>query len=114
MPCLLFPVLKFLCSQGLPCHLYFDLEFNKRVNIGKNGDEMVDLLIAVVLKALHEKYAVHGDRDWIVELDSSTEGMSFLHVFCICCKLLLSNLSITICLLLMRRFFQLLTVDMNS
>lgn len=74
-----FPVLKFLCSQGLPCHLYFDLEFNKRVNTGKNGNEMVDLLIAVVLEALHEKYAVHGDRDWIVELDSSTEGMSFLH-----------------------------------
>lgn len=72
-----FTVLKFLCFQGLPCHLYFDLEFDKRVNIGKDGDEMVDLLISVVLEALQEKYAIHGDLDWIVELDSSTGGMAF-------------------------------------
>lgn len=38
---------------------------------------MVDLLISVVLEALHEKYEIHGERDWIVELDSSTEGMTF-------------------------------------
>lgn len=74
VPCLFFPVLNFLCSQGLPCHLYFDLEFNKKANIGKNGDEMVDLLVSVILEALHEKYAIHGDHDWIVELDSSNEG----------------------------------------
>jgi len=71
---------SFFCSQGLPCHLYFDLEFNRKVNLGKNGDEMVDLLISVVLEALHEKYEIHGDYDWIVELDSSTEGMDFLQV----------------------------------
>lgn len=61
-------------SQGIPCHLYFDLEFNKKANIGMNGDEMVDLLVSVILEALHEKYAIHGDHDWIVELDSSNEG----------------------------------------
>lgn len=48
---------------------------------------MVDLLTSVVLKALHEKYEIHGDHDWIVELDSSTEGMAFFHVCCICYKL---------------------------
>ncbi|XP_004515987.2 uncharacterized protein [Cicer arietinum] len=67
-------------QEGLPCHLYFDLEFNKRVNIGKNGDEMVDLLTSVVLKALHEKYEIHGDHDWIVELDSSTEDKFSRHL----------------------------------
>ncbi|XP_057426931.1 uncharacterized protein LOC130720319 [Lotus japonicus] len=67
-------------QEGLPCHLYFDLEFNKRVNIGRNGDEMVDLLISVVLEALHEKYAIHGDHDWIVELDSSTEDKFSRHL----------------------------------
>jgi hypothetical protein len=60
------------------------LEFNQRVNVGKNGDEMVDLLISIVLEALHEKYEIHGDHDWIVELDSSTEGLAFLHVYSIC------------------------------
>lgn len=67
-------------QEGLPCHLYFDLEFNRKVNIGKNGDEMVDLLISVVLEALHEKYEIHGDHDWIVELDSSTEDKFSRHL----------------------------------
>lgn len=67
-------------EEGLPCHLYFDLEFNRKVNVGKNGDEMVDLLISVVLEALHEKYEIHGDHDWIVELDSSTEDKFSRHL----------------------------------
>ncbi|KAL7003486.1 hypothetical protein U1Q18_004640 [Sarracenia purpurea var. burkii] len=66
---------EYVClHQGLPCHLYFDLEFNKRDNAEKNGDEMVDLLISVVFDALSDKYSIEGDRDWIVELDSSTDG----------------------------------------
>ncbi|KAK2366883.1 DNA primase [Trifolium repens] len=67
-------------QEGLPCHLYFDLEFNRRVNVGKNGDEMVDLLISIVLEALHEKYEIYGDHDWIVELDSSTEDKFSRHL----------------------------------
>ncbi|KAE9592559.1 hypothetical protein Lalb_Chr19g0130571 [Lupinus albus] len=66
--------------EGLPCHLYFDLEFNKKVNIGKNVDKMVDLLLSVVLEALHEKYAIQGDHDWVVELDSSTEEKFSRHL----------------------------------
>ncbi|KAK3037238.1 hypothetical protein RJ639_030131 [Escallonia herrerae] len=60
---------------GAPCHLYFDLEFNKQENAEKNGDEMVDLLLVVVFDALLEKYSIQGNHDWIVELDSSTKGM---------------------------------------
>ncbi|XAR53611.1 hypothetical protein NMG60_11022230 [Bertholletia excelsa] len=67
-------------QEGLPCHLYFDLEFNKRNNIGRNGDEMVDLLISVVFDALFEKYSIQGDHDWIVELDSSTEEKFSRHL----------------------------------
>lgn len=63
--------------QSLPCHLYFDLEFNKRDNAGNNVDEMVDVLISVILEALSEKYSIQGNHDWIVELDSSTVGMVF-------------------------------------
>ncbi|CAL1404849.1 unnamed protein product [Linum trigynum] len=59
-------------QEGLPCHLYFDLEFNKKDNVEKNVDEMVDLLISVVLELLNEKYSIEGSGDWIVELDSST------------------------------------------
>ncbi|KAK7283601.1 hypothetical protein RIF29_13225 [Crotalaria pallida] len=66
--------------EGLPCHLYFDLEFNKNANVGKDGDRMVDLLLTVVLEALHEKYAIQGDHDWVVELDSSTEEKFSRHL----------------------------------
>ena len=61
--------------QGFPCHLYFDLEFSKKENKEKDGEEMVDLLISIILEALLDKYAIEGNQDWIVELDSSTEGM---------------------------------------
>ena len=63
------------CVQGAPCHLYFDLEYSKRINTGKNGDEMVDSLISVVLQALNEKYSIQGSFDWVLELDSSNEGI---------------------------------------
>lgn len=38
---------------------------------------MVDLLISVTLEALLEKYSIEGNQEWIVELDSSTEGIKF-------------------------------------
>ncbi|CAI9092308.1 OLC1v1027508C1 [Oldenlandia corymbosa var. corymbosa] len=67
-------------QEGLPCHLYFDLEFDKKINLHKNGDEMVDLLISVVFDVLHEKYGIEGNLDCIVELDSSNEEKFSRHV----------------------------------
>ncbi|PIA34268.1 hypothetical protein AQUCO_03800095v1 [Aquilegia coerulea] len=67
-------------QQGLPCHLYFDLEFNRGVNVDKNGDEMVDILISVIFDALLDKYSMHGEEDWVVELDSSTEEKFSRHL----------------------------------
>ncbi|PIN16283.1 hypothetical protein CDL12_11069 [Handroanthus impetiginosus] len=67
-------------QEGLPCHLYFDLEFNKRENAGRNGDEMVDLLINVFFDALLDKYSIQGTEDFVVELDSSTEEKFSRHL----------------------------------
>ncbi|KAM7499710.1 hypothetical protein LguiA_024124 [Lonicera macranthoides] len=67
-------------QEGLPCHLYFDLEFNKRENAKKNGEEMVDLLLSVIFDALYEKYSIQGNHDWIVELDSSTTEKFSRHI----------------------------------
>ena len=67
--------LKYLLFQGLPCHLYFDLEFNRRDNVERDGDEMVDLLISVIFQALVDKYSIEGNQEWVLELDSSTAGM---------------------------------------
>lgn len=78
---------SFLCAddfpffKGLPCHLYFDLEFNKRENADRNGDEMVDLLLIVIFDALLEKYSIQGSEDFVIELDSSTEGSKFARFF---------------------------------
>ena len=64
--------------QGSPCHIYFDLEFDTRLNKKRDTDEMVDILIAVVFSALRDKYSIEGHEEWITELDSSTEGGSIL------------------------------------
>ncbi|MCL7042985.1 hypothetical protein MKW94_021433, partial [Papaver nudicaule] len=65
---------------GLPCHLYFDLEFSRIVNADKNGEEMVDILIASTFDALYDKYSIQGNLDWIVELDSSTKEKFSRHL----------------------------------
>ncbi|XP_074381097.1 uncharacterized protein LOC141721856 isoform X2 [Apium graveolens] len=67
-------------QEGLPCHLYFDLEFNKKENASKNGEEMVDLLLSAVFDAFYEKYSIQGDNDWVVELDSSTQEKFSRHL----------------------------------
>ncbi|KAI3757674.1 hypothetical protein L6452_05217 [Arctium lappa] len=67
-------------EEGLPCHLYFDLEFNIRENAEKNGDEMVDLLILITFEALLEKYSIEGNTSWVVELDSSTKDKFSRHL----------------------------------
>jgi DNA-directed primase/polymerase protein len=60
--------------QGSPCHLYFDLEFEKKINTNKKEDDMVDILLSVVFDLLLEKYSIQGNEDWVIELDSSTSG----------------------------------------
>lgn len=67
-------------QEGLPCHLYFDLEFNKRENMEKKGDEMVDLFLVVVFDALREKYQIEANHDCVIELDSSTKEKFSRHV----------------------------------
>ncbi|XP_078446317.1 DNA primase [Wolffia australiana] len=59
-------------QEGLPCHLYFDLEFSKLDNPERNADEMVDTLVTVIFSLLFDKYSIEGKREWIMELDSST------------------------------------------
>ncbi|GAV76314.1 Herpes_UL52 domain-containing protein [Cephalotus follicularis] len=67
-------------QEGLPCHLYYDLEFSKQNNPEKIGDEMVDVLISVTFEVLLEKYSIQGNREWVVELDSSTAEKFSRHV----------------------------------
>ncbi|ONM56966.1 DNA primases [Zea mays] len=67
-------------QEASPCHIYFDLEFDTRLNKKRDTDEMVDILIAVVFSALRDKYSIEGHEEWITELDSSTEEKFSRHL----------------------------------
>lgn len=41
---------------------------------------MDDLLILVVLEVLLDKYAIQGNQEWVVKLDSSTEEKFSCHL----------------------------------
>ncbi|GAB2265148.1 hypothetical protein Dimus_000213 [Dionaea muscipula] len=69
-----------IIEEGLPCHIYFDLEFSKRENADKNGDQMVDLLLSVTFQVLLDKYSLQGSLDWVIELDSSTQEKFSRHL----------------------------------
>ncbi|KAF7006619.1 hypothetical protein CFC21_021649, partial [Triticum aestivum] len=65
---------------GSPCHIYFDLEFNAKLNQKRDADEMVDTLVAVTFSALQDKYSIEGQEEWIIELDSSNEEKFSRHL----------------------------------
>ncbi|XP_062186501.1 uncharacterized protein LOC133890073 isoform X2 [Phragmites australis] len=67
-------------QEGSPCHIYFDLEFDTQLNVKRDTDEMVDILVAVIFSALHDKYSIEGHEEWITELDSSTEAKFSRHL----------------------------------
>ncbi|KAI5009084.1 hypothetical protein ZWY2020_010132 [Hordeum vulgare] len=67
-------------QEGSPCHIYFDLEFNAKLNKKRDADEMVDTLVSVTFSALQDKYSIEGQEEWIIELDSSNEEKFSRHL----------------------------------
>ncbi|KAJ7564691.1 hypothetical protein O6H91_02G028900 [Diphasiastrum complanatum] len=61
-----------IIRQRIPCHLYFDIEFNRDVNKDADGEEMVDILLSAVSSAFWDVYSLTYEPCWTVELDSST------------------------------------------
>lgn len=61
-----------IIREGSPCHLYFDLEFNRTLNVEANGVAMVDLLLSVISDSMLDIYGLQFETDWTIELDSST------------------------------------------
>ncbi|GLI64982.1 hypothetical protein VaNZ11_008406, partial [Volvox africanus] len=52
--CHLYEIIK----EGMPCHLYFDLEFVPGFNPGVCGDSLVDLLVGLVAEELHGAFGI--------------------------------------------------------
>lgn len=63
-----------------PCRLYFDLEFNQRVNPSADGNELTRRWVELVIWKLHELYEVDCRPEDIVVLDSSTDEKFSKHL----------------------------------
>ncbi|XP_052266750.1 DNA-directed primase/polymerase protein-like isoform X1 [Dreissena polymorpha] len=66
--------------EGAVCKLYFDLEYDRVVNMGADGDTMVDTFIQVVCCALKTIFNISCTRDDVLDLDSSTEAKFSRHL----------------------------------
>ncbi|KAL2613796.1 hypothetical protein R1flu_025488 [Riccia fluitans] len=69
-----------IIQEGKPCHLYFDLEFNRKANPESDGEAKVDILLSLVQTIFLEIYALEYDHSWAIELDSSTKDKFSRHV----------------------------------
>lgn len=66
--------------EGAVCKLYFDLEFHKPSNRGRDGRQMVLSLIQFVCGKLEEVYGVKCSAEDVLNLDSSTEEKFSRHL----------------------------------
>ncbi|KAF5838046.1 hypothetical protein DUNSADRAFT_3480 [Dunaliella salina] len=70
-----------IIRQGMPCHLYFDLEFDPRVNPDVDGDGLVDLLVLECVALMKELFNINLKPEQKVwELDSSGPNKWSRHV----------------------------------
>lgn len=65
-----------IIREQTPCHLYFDLEFDRGVNSGCDGNRLSDELLAAIATALQQRFEIQLDQhdtETITELDSTTD-----------------------------------------
>lgn len=65
--------------EGYACKLYFDLEFQKRWNEGRDGEEMIDVLVRMVGEMVGERMW-RGKDGGVVELDSTSKRKFSRHI----------------------------------
>jgi Herpesviridae UL52/UL70 DNA primase len=71
-----------LVQEGWPCHLYFDIEFQTACNPNSNGNSMIDTFIERLQQQLRAAYGIELQREWIVDLDSTTAKKFSRHLIC--------------------------------
>lgn len=59
-----------IIQKSCPCHLYFDLEFQKAINTNVNGQSMVDHLLTLVAQQLQAAFGIDFHPAWVMELES--------------------------------------------
>ncbi|KAL4429588.1 hypothetical protein ABPG77_008637 [Micractinium sp. CCAP 211/92] len=66
--------------EGRPSHLYFDLEFDPRLNPQADGDGLVDRLLEFVDQQIRRHFSLALDPRCVYELDSSTPAKFSRHL----------------------------------
>ncbi|KAK9844115.1 hypothetical protein WJX81_004810 [Elliptochloris bilobata] len=69
-----------IIRQGAPCHLYFDLEFQREHNEGVDGAALTAMLLRLVAQGLQARFGLALAPEWVVELDSSTPAKFSRHL----------------------------------
>ncbi|KAK9792264.1 hypothetical protein WJX73_002212 [Symbiochloris irregularis] len=67
-------------QEGHPCHLYFDLEFNRDCNATVDGDALVACLLTLVAEGFRHNWGVEMQDDDVIELESSTQSKFSRHI----------------------------------
>lgn len=62
-----------LIQQAHNCHLYYDIEYDSRHNVGTSGNELVQILKTVTRKMLYQLFDCDPASIIFVELDSTSE-----------------------------------------
>ncbi|KAK1947141.1 DNA-directed primase/polymerase protein [Phytophthora citrophthora] len=69
-----------IIREGVPCRLYFDLEFKRDINPNADGASLVSMLVSLLQLELYRRYGINvKDRD-IYQLDSSTPAKFSRHL----------------------------------
>jgi hypothetical protein len=66
--------------EGLPCHLYFDLEFKRAFNPGVDDERIMTVFVKYLIKALDNAYGITITNSDIIHLESSTEAKFSRHL----------------------------------
>ncbi|KAG2847705.1 hypothetical protein PC116_g1849 [Phytophthora cactorum] len=69
-----------IIREGVPCRLYFDLEFKRAINLRVNGDALVARLVSLLQLQLFRRYGIHVHHRDIYQLDSSTPAKFSRHL----------------------------------
>lgn len=84
-----------MIQEGMPCHLYFDIEFEKELNPGVDGNNLLEIFKDYVQFRLQNIFCVQICRNSIIDLDSSTITKFSRHlIFRIPGKLFADNLHV--------------------
>ncbi|KAH7488358.1 hypothetical protein PRIC1_007526 [Phytophthora ramorum] len=69
-----------IIREGVPCRLYFDLEFNRAINPNVDGNALVDRLISLLQLQFHRRYGIRVNQGNIYQLESSTQAKFSRHL----------------------------------